>query len=84
MMVFMQGLFLATFTCPENIATNPLATLWIIPLMVAIAVVYKTTKLPEITLRVFLKETVGLFLTMFAFIVLTAIVLHIIAYLISV
>lgn len=84
MMVFMHELFLAAFTSPEKIATNPLATLWIIPLMIAIVVVYKTTKLPEITLRTFLKETAGLFLSILVFIVVTTLVLHVIAYLISV
>ena len=57
--------------------------MWILPLMVAIVVVYKTTKLSEITARKFLKETAGLFLSILVFIVVTALVLHTIAYLIS-
>jgi hypothetical protein len=79
----MLSLLIATFTSPEQMPTSPQASLWILPLMVAIVVVYKTTKLPEITLRKFLKETAGLFLSILVFIVLTALVLHAIAYLIS-
>jgi len=79
----MLSLLIATFTSPEQMPTSPQASLWILPLMVAIVVVYKTTKLPEITLRKFLKETTGLFLSILVFIVLTALVLHAIAYLIS-
>ncbi len=74
---------IATFTSPERIPTSPQATLWMLPLMVAIVVVYKTTKLPEITAKKFLKETAGLFLSILVFIVATAAVLHAIAYLIS-
>ena len=79
----LTGLLIANFTSPERIPTSPQATLWILPLMVAIVVVYKATKLSEITPRKFLKETTGLFLSILVFIVLTALVLHIIAYLIS-
>ncbi len=79
----MLSLLIATFTSPERIPTSPQATLWMIPLMVAIVVVYKTTKLPEITPVKFLKETTSLFLSILVFIVATALVLHAIAYLIS-
>jgi len=82
-MTMQAALLVANFVSPERMPTSPQTNLWIIPLLVAIAVIYKVTKLPEITPRKFLKETVGLFLTMFVFIVVSALVLHIIAYLIS-
>ena len=83
-MVFIPPLPPATFTSPEQMGTNPQSILWILPLMVAIVVAYKTTKLPTITLRLFLKETAGLFLSILVFIVLIALALHAIAYFISV
>ncbi len=79
----MLSLLIATFTSPEQMPTSPQASLWILPLMAAIVVVYKITKLSEFTPRKFLKETAGLFLSILVFIVITALVLHAIAYLIS-
>jgi hypothetical protein len=81
--MMLTALLIASFTSPMRIPTSPQASLWIIPLMIAIVVVYKTTKLSEITARKFVKETTGLFLSILVFIVLTALVLHAIAYLIS-
>jgi hypothetical protein len=82
--MMLTALLIATFTSPERIPTSPQASLWMLPLMAAIVVVYKATKLPEITPRKFLKETASLFLSILVFIVITAVILHAIAYLISV
>ena len=74
---------IATFTTPELIGTRPETILLILPLIASIVVVYKTTKLKTITAASFLKETASLFLSILVFIVITALVLHAIAYWIS-
>lgn len=66
----------ATFTVPQPITTNPQLVLWLLPLAAAIAVIYKTTKLPTITASLFVKETVILFGSIVVFIVVTALALH--------
>jgi hypothetical protein len=73
---------LASFTAPENIQTNPLSMLWLLPLVAAIAVIYKTTKLPKITPLLFLKESAILFASIFVFVIITALALYTLAWLI--
>ncbi|MFA5292620.1 MAG: hypothetical protein WC496_06245 [Phycisphaerae bacterium] len=69
---------LAGFMAPINIGTTPQAFLLALPLITVIAVVYKATKLEKITLVSFLRETVLLFGSILAFMVLTAIVIFLI------
>jgi hypothetical protein len=52
---------LAGLTAPLRIETNPQALLWLLPVTAAIAVVYKATKMNEITARSFTREVVILF-----------------------
>ena len=66
----------ATFTGPERITTNPQLVLWLLPLAAAIAVIYKTTKLPTITAGLFVKETAILFGSIVVFIVVTALAFY--------
>ncbi|MHC4532851.1 MAG: hypothetical protein ACYS6K_02765 [Planctomycetota bacterium] len=73
---------MATFTVPEKITTDPQSMLWLLPLVAAIAVVYKATKLPEIKIANFLKESVLLFGSIVIFMLITALVLYSIAWLI--
>ena len=81
--MFMQATFtIAIFTAPEHISTAPQSMLWLIPLAVAIAIVYKATKLPEIKFANFLKESVLLFGSIVIFMLVTALVLYFIAWLI--
>jgi putative effector of murein hydrolase len=47
---------LAAFTAPEQIGLNPLSMLWLLPLVAAIAVVYKALKVPKVNFRAFTKE----------------------------
>ncbi len=75
--------FIASLTAPEEIGTNPQSMLWLLPLSAAIAVVYKATKLPKITAVSFLKESAVLFGSIILFVVITALVLHVVAWLIS-
>jgi len=67
---------LAGFTSPIRLGTGPQSLLWMLPLIAAIAVVYKTTKLPKIKAGNFLKETVTLFVSIVIFIVITALILY--------
>ena len=75
-------LILAAFTSPINITTTPISFFWMLPLIASIAIIYKTTKLKEIHLLNFIKETVLLFTSIAVFIVVTAIVLYAVSWLI--
>ena len=74
---------IATFNSPEPIQTNPQSLLLLLPLVAAIAIIYKATKMPTITTVGFLKETVTLFGSIVIFIVITALVLYVLAWFIS-
>jgi hypothetical protein len=76
------SLVMATFTIPEKITTDPHSMLWLLPLVAAIAIVYKATKLPEIKIANFLKESVILFGSIVIFMFVTALVLYSIAWLV--
>ena len=73
---------MAQFKVPEDIGTNPRSLLLVLPLLAAIAIVYKATKVPKVTVGNFLKETILLFGSIFVFIVITALVLAAVAWLI--
>ncbi len=78
-----DALVMATFTVPEKITTNPQSLLWLLPLVAAIAIVYKATKLPEIKIVNFFKESVVLFGSIVVFMFVTALVLYFIGWLIT-
>ncbi|MGD0573556.1 MAG: hypothetical protein ABSB11_11150 [Sedimentisphaerales bacterium] len=73
---------MAQFRVPEDIGTNPRSLLLVLPLLAAIAVVYKATKVPKVTVGNFLKETMLLFGSILVFMVITALVLAAVAWLI--
>jgi len=73
---------MAQFRVPEDIGTNPRSLLLVLPLLAAIAVVYKATKVPKVTVGNFLKETILLFGSIIVFMVVTAMVLAAVAWLI--
>lgn len=72
---------MASFTAPENIGTNPQALLLLIPLVASISIVYKATKVSQIRAGVFITESVLLFGSMMGFILATALVLCVVAWL---
>ena len=72
---------LASFTAPENITVNPQSMLWMLPLAAAVAVIYKATKLPKITLGLFLRESVVLFVSIVVFLTVTVAVLWFVTWL---
>lgn len=74
---------IASFTAPIQIGTNPQSMLWLLPLAAAIAVVYKAVKLPTVTSRTFIKESVILFGSIIGFVVAAALVLYVLAWFIT-
>jgi hypothetical protein len=78
-----MDVFIASFTVPEKIHIDPQSMLWLLPLVMSIAVVYKTTKIPKIKAVSFVKEVVILFGSIVVFMVVTAIALCVIAWLIT-
>jgi hypothetical protein len=59
--------FLASFSSPESIGTTPESLLWLLPLSLAVAIIYKVTKLENIELAEFTKEVVVLFASIVVF-----------------
>lgn len=77
----MQGLgHLATFLTPENIGTTPASILFVLPLTVAISVVYKATKVHKIRPKAFVRECAVLFGSIVIFLVVAAVILCLIAW----
>jgi hypothetical protein len=75
-------LVVASFTAPERIGANPQSMLWLLPLLAAIVVVYKATKVPEIKTANFLKEVAILFGSIIVFMIITALALCALAWLV--
>jgi hypothetical protein len=74
---------LASFTTPEHIGATPQSMLWLLPLVAAIAIVYKTTKLPKIRFTHLVKESVVLFGSIVIFMAVTALILFALTWLIT-
>lgn len=73
---------MASFAIPEKLGAEPQSMLWLLPLVAAIAIVYKTTKLPKITVGNFIKEAAILFGSIVVFIIAVAFALYALAWLI--
>ena len=74
---------IASFTEPEQFGASPQSMLWLLPLVAAIAVIYKATKLPTIKAGNFIKEVTILFGSIVVFIIVAALILHALAWLIT-
>lgn len=74
---------IASFTSPMYIGTTAQALLFIVPLIAAISVVYKATKLESMEKKNFIKESATLFGSIFVFILITAIVLLVFTWLVT-
>lgn len=70
----------ASFTSPMDIGTTPGSMLWLLPLALSIAVVYKATKLRELTVWKYGKEIVMLFGSIVGFMVISGLVLFVISW----
>lgn len=66
---------MAGFTAPMDLGTDPRSLLLLLPLLAAITIVYKATKLPVVSPGNFLKESVILFCSIVVFMVVSAAVL---------
>ena len=78
-----DAFIIASFTVPEKIHVDPQSMLWLLPLVAAIAIVYKTTKIQKIKAASFIKEVAILFGSIVVFMVATAIALCFLAWLIT-
>jgi len=74
---------LGSFTVPMRIGTDPASMLWLIPLVAAIAIVYKATKVGTVRLRPFVQETAVLFGSIMVFIVVAALILYGVAWIVT-
>ncbi|HEX42150.1 MAG TPA: hypothetical protein ENN81_08830 [Phycisphaerales bacterium] len=74
---------LLTFTVPQTVGNGPLSMLWLLPLTVSIAVVYKATKVQRIEPWPFVKDCALLFASVMVFMLVAALVLFAVAYLIT-
>ena len=82
-MAAFNEILLASFTTPMHIGTNPASTLWLLPLVASIAVVYKATKVFKIRLYPFLKESAVLFGSILVFILAAALILYAVAWVVT-
>lgn len=67
---------LGSFATPMRIGTDPVSMLWLLPLVAAIAIVYKATKVHKVRLQPFAKEAATLFGSIIVFIVVAALILY--------
>jgi hypothetical protein len=71
------------FIIPLRIGITEQSTLWLLPLILAISVVYKTTKMQKITVGAFLKEVIVLSGSIVVFMIATAVIIFAVAWLIT-
>lgn len=74
---------LAAFNAPIEIGTNPASMLWMFPVIAAIALVYKATKMRVILMRRYLVESLILFLSIAGFMIMAIIVLNLLSWLVT-
>ena len=72
---------LASFASPIHIGTDPASMLWMFPLLAAIAIIYKVTKMRAFFYLQFIREVALLFVTLSGFMIAAIIVLNLITWL---
>lgn len=77
----MMTKLLASFSSPIHIGTDPASMLWMFPLLAAIAIVYKTTKMRVLFWRRFIREVLILFATLSGFMFAAIVVLNLVTWL---
>ena len=77
------GFILAAFTAPIEIGTTPSSMLWMFPLLAAIALVYKATKMRVLFTKKYLTESLLLFLSVSGFMIMAIIVLNLLSWLVT-
>ncbi len=83
LIIELTSIVIAGFTAPEEIGTTKQSLLLLLPLVVSIAVVYKATKVPKIMFGNFIKETLLLFLSIMASLLLITLILAAIAHFVT-
>lgn len=74
---------LAAFGAPMSIGTDPASMVWMFPLLAAITLIYKATKMRVLLWKRFITETLILFVTVSGFMITAVIVLNLITWLIT-
>ena len=82
-MSIVSNLIIASFTVPVRIGITSQSMLLLLPLVAAITIVYKATKMPKIKFVSFMKEVVILFGSIVVFMAATAITLGALMWLIT-
>lgn len=82
-MINSTALIIASFTSPMYIPMAPASLLWMFPLLAAVAIIYKATKLRVIFLKKFAKEVAILFATIAIFMVAAIIILNILVHVLT-
>jgi hypothetical protein len=77
------SLLLASFTTPIQIDTTAASMLWLLPLVAAIAIVYKATKVHTIKWNSFLRETALLFGSIIVFVIAATLVIQAVDWLVT-
>jgi DNA phosphorothioation-dependent restriction protein DptG len=74
---------LAAFGAPIDIGTDPASMLWMFPVIAAIALVYKATKMRVVIMKRYLLEALVLFLSIAGFMIMAIIVLNLLSWLVT-
>jgi hypothetical protein len=74
---------LASFTTPEPVGTTALSMVLMFPLLLAIAIIYKTTKLRAFFWKTMVRETIILFGVLSGFMILAIVVLNLVVWLMT-
>ncbi|MBN2136296.1 MAG: hypothetical protein JW720_00670 [Sedimentisphaerales bacterium] len=82
-MSFITTGIMANLITPERIGVTGLSMLWLLPLSLSIAVVYKATKVKEIRAVNFIRESVVLFGSIVVFMAVIALALFALAWLVT-
>jgi DNA phosphorothioation-dependent restriction protein DptG len=77
------GFILAAFTTPIEIGTTPASMLWMFPLLAAIALVYKATKMRVLFTKKYLMQSLLLFLSVSGFMMMAIFVLNLLSWLVT-
>lgn len=72
---------LASFNAPLEIGTDPASMLWMFPVIAAIALVYKATKMRVLLMKRYLIESLLLFVSVSGFMIMAIIVLNLLSWL---
>jgi hypothetical protein len=75
-MTALSAILLASFTSPMQINTDPASTLWLVPLLITVVVVYKATKVYMIRPYPFVRECAVLLGSILVFIGVAALILY--------